>query len=131
MSASIERKLDAIIAHMTAICDGKYGDEKIKFDPKDWSGGSLKGSTMSQCPASFLSIYADTFDYYAAKDEKSGELTEGGVPKVKYSRRTARLARAWSLRAAASDGVMSPKATLAEDDGFGDPAPLDAEDIPF
>ena len=57
--------------------DSKWGDEEIKFDPRDWTGDSCKNKRMSQCPPAFLDIFAETADYFAGEDEALGKLYNG------------------------------------------------------
>lgn len=78
--------------------DGKYGDPEIKFEPRDWQGDSCKGLHMSQCPAEFLDLIAETFDYFAQKAAESNELTSSGKPVADYKRKDAARARGWAAR---------------------------------
>lgn len=77
--------------------DGKYGDPKIHFDPKDWTGESFKGATMSECPSPFLDLLAETLDYFAEKAEATDERYNG-KPVAPYKRADAARARGWSKR---------------------------------
>jgi len=73
--------------------DSQYGDEKIRFDPRNWKGQSCKGRTMSQCPAEFLDMLADGHDYFAQKNSSAGE-----DKKSRYDRMSAARARGWAKR---------------------------------
>lgn len=86
--------------------DGPYGDPPVKFDPRDWTGDSCKGLTFSACPAEFLDMLAETFDYFAQKAEEKNEMTTGGKPVAPYKRKDAARARGWARRIRA--GYKSP-----------------------
>src|SRR3990167_6273958 len=58
--------------------DGKYGDPVVKFDPRDWTGPLCKGRRLSECPADFLELLAETFDYFAIKAASTNEITDKG-----------------------------------------------------
>lgn len=78
--------------------DGRYGNPVIKFDPRDWSGESFKGAHMSQCPAEYLDMVAETFDYFARTAEEKDERTERGKPVAEFKRADAARARGWAKR---------------------------------
>lgn len=106
---SIDTTLKAILALAQAMTpkkieiadardlDSKYGDPSVKFDPRDWSGESCKGLTMSQCPPKFLDMLAETFDYFAGKAEETNEMYNG-KPVAPYKRKDAARARGWAAR---------------------------------
>ena len=94
--------------------DGKYGDPVVKSDPRDWTGESMKGRRMSECPAAYLDLLAERADYFARKNTESGELASNGQPKAKYDRLDAARARGWAAR------VRAGKV----------PTPAGADDIP-
>lgn len=77
--------------------DGKYGDPKVHFDPKDWSGESYKGLRMSECPSPFLDLLAETLDYFAEQAEAKDERYNGKLV-APYKRADAARARGWSKR---------------------------------
>ncbi len=81
--------------------DSPYGDEKVRLNPRDWTGASLKGQPMSTCPAPFLDLLAESYDYFERKNEDAGAMTDKGKPKADYDRRSARRARGWAQRARA------------------------------
>jgi hypothetical protein len=71
--------------------DGPHGDPEVKAkDPRDWTGEPMKGRKFSECPADYLDMIAERFDYFAGKetDEK----------KAKYNRLDAARARGWAQR---------------------------------
>ena len=71
--------------------DGKYGDPTIKArDPKDWTGESMVGRKFSECPAEYLDLLAERYDYFASREEDA--------KKAKYNRLDAARARAWAER---------------------------------
>lgn len=77
--------------------DGKYGDPEVKFNPRDWTGDSYKGRFMSECPADFLDLLAETYDYFARKAEETNEQYNG-KPVAPYKRKDAARARGWAKR---------------------------------
>lgn len=88
--------------------DGKYGDPEVKFNPRDWQGDSCKGLRMSQCPAEFLDLLAETFDYFAGKAEQTNEL-HNGKPVAPYKRKDAERARGWAARVRSGKGGQAPQ----------------------
>ena len=80
--------------------DSQYGNPKVPLNPRDWHGASFKGRQLSECPAEFLDLLAETFDYFAKKAEEKDERTSGGKPVADYKRKDAARARAASTRAA-------------------------------
>lgn len=78
--------------------DGKYGNPEIKFNPRDWTGPSCKGRRMSECPADFLELVAETFDYFARQADEKDERTDSGKPVAGYKRADAARARGWAKR---------------------------------
>lgn len=87
--------------------DGKHGDPVVKFTPKGWSGGEFKGLRFSLCPAKFLEMLADSFDYFAKKNDDAGNMTDRGTPKGDFDRRSAALARGWAKRVGERNGSLS------------------------
>lgn len=78
--------------------DGKYGNPQVKFNPRDWTGPSFKGRTLSECPPEFLELLAQTFDYFAEQAEQKNERANNGKPVADYKRADAARARGWALR---------------------------------
>jgi hypothetical protein len=78
--------------------DGKYGDPKVNFNPRDWRGDSIKGARYSECPAEFLDLLASALDYFARKADENGETASNGKPKSFYSKKDAARARGWAKR---------------------------------
>lgn len=79
--------------------DGKFGDEEVRFNPRDWTGEPrLKGLRMSQCPAEALDMLADAYASFARKNEKAGAVTDQGKPKAEFDRRSEARARGWAAR---------------------------------
>lgn len=143
---SIDSSLKALVAHLGAGArpatgqgpalvipaiapdhdlDSKWGDEKIKFNPRDWTGDSQVGFLMHECQPEFLDMLASAHDFFANKNQ--GVMTDKGQPKSMYDQRTASRARGWAARKRA--GWQPPP---EEPSAFGttDPA-LVADDIPF
>lgn len=105
--------------------DSKYGDETIKVNPRDWTGPSFKGRRMSECPAEFLDIVADTYAYFAKKNDAAGAVTDKGKPKSEFDRRSESRARGWAKR------IRDGRHTVPHTDGPGDAAEFaSAEDEP-
>lgn len=86
--------------------DGQYGNPQVKFNPRDWTGPSMTGREMSECPADFLEMLAGTFDYFAMKAEEADEKTTAGKPVAPYKRKDAARARGWAKRI--RDGKHTP-----------------------
>jgi hypothetical protein len=97
--------------------DSQYGDPEIRFNPRDWSGDSMKGRKMSACPAEFLDMYAEAKDYFAGKERAENKLTSSGKPAFEYSLKDAARARGWSARIRA--GLVEQKPEPESDFGKG------------
>lgn len=96
--------------------DSQYGNPKVKSNPRDWSGPSCVGRTFSQCPAEFLDLLADRFDYFAEKDEAEG-AEFNGKPSAPYKRKDAARARGWAKRV--REGKVTPIDQSSSDFGGG------------
>lgn len=93
--------------------DGKYGNPKVRCDPKDWKdAGGLprKGRLMNQCEPEFLDLYAETLEFFAQKNDAEGKKATNGKPASFYDRADAARARGWAKRL--REG-WQPKATQA------------------
>ena len=97
--------------------DSKYGDPIVTFNPRDWSGDSFKGCNLSQCPAEFLDLLAETYAYFAQKNEEAGAVTDKGKPKAEFDRRSEGRARGWAKRV--RDGWRAPVQQPSESDTWG------------
>lgn len=93
--------------------DSTHGDPVVKFNPRDWRGADCKGLHFSQCPADFLDMLAETFDYFAEKADRTNEQTNAGKPVAPYKRKDAARARGWAARVRA--GKTTPAATNGAD----------------
>lgn len=91
--------------------DGKWGNPVVKFNPRDWSGDSMKGARMADCPPEFLELLAETFDYFAGKAEENGEMTSGGKPVAGFKRADAARARGWAKRNRERGVTAAPAST--------------------
>lgn len=92
--------------------DGKYGNPKVRCDPKDWkeSGGATrKGWLMARCEPEFLDMYAETLEYFAQKSDAEGAKASNNKPKSFYDRADAARARGWAKRL--RNGWQAPQAT--------------------
>ena len=78
--------------------DSDYGDEIIKFEPKNWTGDLMTGKKMSETTPEFLDRLASSFDFFAGKNKASGEKANNGTPKHVYDERSAARARGWAAR---------------------------------
>jgi len=78
--------------------DSQYGNPVVKFNPRDWTGDSFKGARFAQCPAPFLELLAETFDYFAQKAEETDKRANNGKPVAPYNRSDAARARGWAKR---------------------------------
>lgn len=71
--------------------DGAHGNPEIRAkDPRDWSGPPMKGRRFSECPADYLEMVAERFDYFAGKNDDP--------KKAAYERLDAARARGWAKR---------------------------------
>ncbi len=74
--------------------DGKYGDTKLKFKPRDWTGDFTKGQSCSSSPPELLDLYAQALEHFASKADD----TPDGQKKKKYDELDAARARGWAKR---------------------------------
>ena len=92
--------------------DGPHGDPVVKAkDPRDWTGDPMKGRHFSECPADYLDMLADRFDYFAGQEEDAR--------KAKYNRLDASRARGWAQRK--REGYVPPQrdSQQPQSDTFG------------
>jgi hypothetical protein len=105
--------------------DSEWGDEVVKFTPRDWTGPNFKDARMSQTSAPFLTMLADTYAYFAAKNDRDGATDGNGRPKSFYDRRSEARARGWAARLANGWRPPSPAPSTFEpspgDDTFTGP----------
>jgi hypothetical protein len=117
--------------------DGKYGNPNVKFNPRDWHGESMKGRSMSECPAEFLDLLAESFEWFARRDEKEGKTTQSGKPLAPYQRKDAARCRGWAARIRNGYRVDTGTGEITEPSSFEDgsewppAAELTDADIPF
>lgn len=119
--ASIDRNIASLVARRRASepkpiasdrdLDGQHGNPVVKFNPRDWTGASCKGRRMSECPAPFLDLLAQTFDYFGDQAEQKNERTNSGKPVADYKRADAARARGWAQRI--RDGKVTQASTNA------------------
>jgi hypothetical protein len=98
--------------------DSQFGDPTVKFDPKRWTGPSMKGRRYSECPSDFLTELASFLEWSAANPKA------GKDPKyADYDRKDAARARGWAQRNAGKrfDAPSGPGS-------YGDE---DTSDLPF
>lgn len=129
--------------------DGQWGNPTVtQKDPRDWTGPSMKGRRFSECPAEYLDMIADRFDYFAQKADESGERLTNGKPAAEYKRKDAARARGWAKRVREGKGHTFEAAPAGDNfdaeefpefpaagDGFGDDpfddGPVTAKDVGF
>jgi hypothetical protein len=116
----------------------KFGDETVKFNPRDYSGEPVKGLRMSECPPEALDALAASYDYFAQKNEESGKVSAKGNPVAPYDRKSAARARGWAARIRAGKVARpapAPKPAGLSGDGWNetptDDFPGGGDDIPF
>ncbi len=111
---------------------GQYGDPEVKVSVRKWTGPSMKGKRFSQCPAAFLDVLAEFFDWAAEKAEDTNE-TWNNKPVAPYRRADAAKARGWAIRNRQQPPAASDDFTPATDapSGSGWAEPPSDDDIPF
>ena len=88
--------------------DDQWGDPVIKAkDPRDWAGDTMQGKKFSECPAEYLDLLADRYDYFSER--------ETDPKKAGYNRMDAARARGWAARI--RDGYK-PETVVDEDPQF-------------
>ena len=78
--------------------DGQYGNPTIRNEPRDWTGAPMKTRRFSECPAQYLDLLAEMYDYFATKDAAEDRRDTKGRPTAPYKQRDAALARGWAKR---------------------------------
>lgn len=96
--------------------DSEHGDELVKFKPKNWTGDFMKGQRMSESAPAFLDMLADSFAYFAKRNDENGAKADNGTPKSTYDRRSERRARDWSARLKAGWVAKAPAGMATKDD---------------
>lgn len=100
--------------------DGQYGDEAVKFKPRDWQGDFAKGQRMSESSPEMLDQLAQAFDSFAVKDDAAQAKSDNGLPKSRFARMSARRARGWARRLRAGwKPPVKEEATAASDIPWG------------
>lgn len=102
--------------------DSRFGDPKVRRDPKHWAGASYVGAHYSQCPTDYLIVLAESLEYFADKDQKKPKdqvrTHTNGTPYWAYNLKDAARARGWAARNRGK--AMPPPAgnDAPSDDGF-------------
>lgn len=112
--ALAQRRATAAKTHTVASdrdLDSKYGDPEVKFNPRDWTGPSMKQRHLSQCPPEFLDMLAETFEYFATQADANDEKTDKGKPIADYKRQDAARARGWAARIRSGKHIQAPMPT--------------------
>ena len=106
---SIDASLKALVALQRANApkliasnadlDSLSGNPIIRAkDPREWTGDSQVGKSLSACPPDYLDLLAKRYDYFADKAELEGTLSAQGKPVAPYDRLNAARARGWAVR---------------------------------
>jgi hypothetical protein len=102
--------------------DGPHGNPEIRAkDPRDYTGPSMMGKRFSECPAAYLDLLADRYDYFATK--------ETDATKKRYTQLDAARARGWAARVR-ENGPIAPSPVLGLTAGFPSDA-MTSDDISF
>src|SRR5260221_432486 len=64
--------------------DGKYGDTKLKFKPRDWTGDFTKGQSCSSSPPELLDLYAQALEHFASKADDIPDVDESAINPRKH-----------------------------------------------
>lgn len=118
IDASMKQLVKALVGKPVADdreLDSQYGDPVVKFKPRDWTGDSCVGLRMSQCPAPFLDMLAEAFDYFGDQAEAKNEQTDSGKPVAPYKRKDAARARGWAKRVREGRVATTPDAAIGND----------------
>jgi hypothetical protein len=111
----------------------RFGDPKVRKDPKRWAGESYVGATYSRCPSEYLVELAGYMEWIADKEAQKPEPKRhrNGTPFYEYDLKNAALARGWALR---NEGkaFSPPVQETAMDAPFGsdDQAPVNYDQTP-
>ncbi len=113
--ASIDAGIQQLIRVLTPAkpirvnLDDQWGDPVIKAkDPRDWAGETMQGRKFSECPAEYLDLLADRYDYFAEREDDQ--------KKAGYNRLDAARARGWAARI--RNGEHVPMAMDEDDPNF-------------
>jgi ribosomal protein S21 len=85
--------------------DSTHGDPIVKFMPRDWTGDEFRQQPFSATTPEFLDMLADSYDYFARKNEEDSSNQES-KKKTFYDKLNAKRARGWAARLRA--GWKSP-----------------------
>lgn len=110
-----------VSAASDADLDSQYGDPTVRKDPKRWAGASYVGAKYSECPSDYLLVLAESFEYFAAKDQQNPDCRKhrNGTPFWKYNLIDAGRAKGWARR---NKGLVKPPpAQVVEDDDGAPP----------
>lgn len=92
--------------------DSQYGDPVIVAkDPRDWTGDSMKGRHLSECPPEYLDLLAERYDYL---NSTLGD-SEEDKKKRGYNAKDAARARGWAARL--RSGWKAPQTASAAQPG--------------
>lgn len=100
--------------------DSQQGNPEVRFNPRDWTGEDCKGRHFSECPAPFLDLLAETFEYFAVQAEGKHEVTKKGKPVAPYKKADAARARGWAARVRAKHPSVSVPDQAAGEDEWAD-----------
>ncbi len=99
----------------------RYGNPKVRKNPKRWAGASYVGATYSECSTDFLLVMAEYLEWGANKDKMKGadarKHEKSGKFYWEFDLRDAALARGWAVR---NKGKPMPPPAPPEDDPVSD-----------
>ena len=88
--------------------DGPHGDPTVRSkDPRDWTGEPMRGRRFSECPAAYLDLLAQRFDYFNTREDDPA--------KRRYNALDAARARGWAARVRAGGVTTSAAAGWTEE----------------
>jgi hypothetical protein len=139
----LEAKVDKLIAAQPVQAasdrelDSSYGNPKIKFSLRQWTGRDYKGALMSECEPEFLDMYAEALLYSADHPKPDAD------PKyTDWNRKDAARAAGWARRLRAAPAApprparpraapRPPPPQDGEDIPWGDDGPVGEPEVPF
>lgn len=120
VALSKSKKRAEVVTASDKDLDSPHGNPEIKAkDPRDWTGPSMNGKRMSECPATYLDLLADRYDFFATKEQDE--------KKQHYAKLDAARARGWAVRVRA--GYKA--ATTVEPECFPSDKMVKADEIEF
>lgn len=120
VALSKSKKRAEVVTASDKDLDSPHGNPEIKAkDPRDWTGPPMTGKRLSECPATYLDLLAERYDYFATKDPDE--------KKQHYAKLDAARARGWAVRVRAG---YKTSPTVAPE-GFPSDEMVKADEIDF